>query len=59
MIFEENPKGPKLDTSKEDKKIDVFRATKEKFKATRKHDALDSNPFNLAEKSGGNKEFKQ
>lgn len=34
--------------------MDVFRATKEKFKATRRHDALDSNPFKLAEnKSGG------
>jgi hypothetical protein len=39
VFFEEQPKGPKLDTSKEDKKIDVFRATKEKFKQTRKHDA--------------------
>ena len=28
VIFEENPKGPKLDTAKEDKNIDVFRATK-------------------------------
>jgi hypothetical protein len=28
VVFEEQPKGPKLDTAKEDKKIDVFRATK-------------------------------
>jgi len=28
LIFEEKPTGAKLDTQKEDKKIDVFRATK-------------------------------
>jgi hypothetical protein len=28
VVFEEQPKGTKLDTAKEDKKIDVFRATK-------------------------------
>lgn len=54
VIFEQNSKGYKLDTAKEDKNIDVFRATKEKFKATRRHDAIDANPFKLAEnKSGG------
>lgn len=45
VIFEEKPAGVKLDTLKEDKKIDVFRATKEKFKQTRRHDALESNLF--------------
>lgn len=35
----------KLDTQKEDKKIDVFRATKDKFKQTRKQEAMDSNLF--------------
>jgi hypothetical protein len=45
LIFEEKLTGAKLDTSKEDKKIDVFRATKEKFKQTRRHDAMESNLF--------------
>lgn len=40
VIFEEKPTGAKLDTSKEDKKIDIFRATKEKFKQTRRQEAL-------------------
>lgn len=44
-IFEEKPNGAKLDTHKEDKNIDQFRATKEKFKQTRRHDAMDSNLF--------------
>jgi hypothetical protein len=37
--------GVKLDTQKEDKNIDIFRATKEKFKQTRRHDAMESNLF--------------
>lgn len=49
VLFKENPLGKKLDTSKEDKKIDEFRATKEKFRMTRKHDARESNPFKVIE----------
>lgn len=45
LILEEKPGGAKLDTQKEDKKIDIFRATKDKFKQTRKQDAMDSNLF--------------
>ena len=43
VVFEEKPEGKKLDTSKEDKKLDVFRATKEKFKQARKQEALEFN----------------
>ena len=43
MIFEDKPSGAKLDTSKEDKKIDIFRATKEKFKQTRRQEAMEYN----------------
>ena len=28
----------------------MFRATKQKFKMTRRHDALDSNPFKMIDK---------
>lgn len=45
LIFEEKPGGVKLDTAKEDKKIDIFRATKDKFKQTRKQDAMESTLF--------------
>lgn len=38
-VFEEKPHGAKLDTAKEDKKIAEFRATKEKFRQTRRHEA--------------------
>ena len=44
-MLEEKPHGTKLDTNKEDKHIDQFRATKQKFKQTRKEDAMDSNLF--------------
>ena len=54
-MFEENPSGLKLDTRKEDKNMDVFRATKEKFKQTRKHDALDSNPFKVLDNNSKTK----
>lgn len=47
VIFEEKPSGAKLDTSKEDKNLDLFRQTKEKFKKTRKMDALEGNPFKM------------
>ena len=43
VVFEEKPTGAKLDTSKEDKKIDIFRATKQKFKQTRRQEALEYN----------------
>ena len=45
LVLEEKPGGAKLDTQKEDKKIDIFRATKDKFKQTRRQDAMDSNLF--------------
>ena len=45
LVLEEKPHGTKLDTNKEDKHIDQFRATKQKFKQTRKEDAMDSNLF--------------
>lgn len=37
--------GVKLDTKKEDDKIDQFRATKDKFRKTRINDANKSNLF--------------
>ena len=50
IVFEEKPTGVKLNTTNQDKKMDEFRKTKNKFKETRKHDALENNPFNVAQK---------
>ena len=54
IVFEEKPTGVKLNTTNQDKKMDEFRKTKNKFKETRKHDALENNPFNVAQKKPEN-----
>lgn len=48
VVFEEKPTGNKLDTSKEDKNMDLFRQTKEKFRQTRRMDAMENNIFRVS-----------
>ena len=44
-VFTEKPAGVKLDTKRQDERIDEFRATKDKFRKTRFNDANKSNLF--------------
>ena len=50
IVFEEKPAGTKLNTTNQDKKMDEFRKTKKMFKESRRHDALENNPFKVNKK---------
>lgn len=54
-VFTEKPAGVKLDTKKQDDKIDEFRATKDKFRKTRFNDANKSNLFRQMDEIDKNK----
>lgn len=46
----EAAEGKVIDSSKHEKDLQEFRMTKAKFRQTRRHNALESDPFKLLEK---------
>lgn len=50
IVFEAAQEGKVLDSSKHEKDLQEFRMTKAKFRQTRRHNAIESDPFKLLEK---------